>query len=202
MKSNFELLGLDETATKEEVDKAYKKLKNKYSKDRFLEGEDGNRAARNLTKLETAYQELCDYFKEETFEEHGSSYLDVENEIKNGNYDGAQRMLDSMTDRNSEWHYLQSVVFYKKNWLNESKKQLEIALSLEPNNPKYNDSYAKLRKIVEGNSQRFSNQNNYNNNAYSNNNVNDRQMGGTDCGSCVDCCATYCCLQLLCGGCR
>ena len=106
--------------------------------------------------------------------------------------------MDSIQNRNAEWHYLQSVLFYKKNWINESKKQLEIALSLEPNNPKYNDSYDKLRKKVENNTNRFNNNSAYN----GNNQAQNRQMGGTDMGDCCDCCAMWCCLNSLCGGCR
>ena len=200
MKENFEVLGLDETATKEDVDKAYNKLKTKYSRDRFLEGEAGNIAAKKLTNIENAYQELCDFFNEQVHEEEmGSvSFIDVENKIKNGELDIAQTLLDSIHDRNAEWHYLQSVLFYKKNWINESKKQLEIALSLDPNNSKYNDSYEKLRKKVEKNTNRFANNGAYNGNQQ---NVN-RQMGGTDMGDCCDCCAMWCCINSLCGGCR
>ncbi|MBQ0099810.1 MAG: hypothetical protein KBS91_04625 [Firmicutes bacterium] len=200
MKENFEALGLDETATKEDVEKAYKRLKTKYSRDRFLEGEAGNNAAKKLTIVENAYQELTEYFGEQITENEteSASFFDVEEKIKNAEYDEAQRLLDSIHDRNAEWHYLQSVLFYKKNWINESKKQLEIALSLDPNNAKYNDSYEKLRKKVENNTSRFSN-----NGAYSGNNQgSNRQMGGTDMGDCCDCCAMWCCLNSLCGGCR
>lgn len=60
-------------------------------------------------------------------------------------------MLDNLTPRTAEWHYLQSIVFYKKNWFLESKKQLEFALSLDPQNMKYKNSLEKLNKILASN---------------------------------------------------
>ena len=52
MQEYYKILGLSQGATAEEIDAAYSELKNKYMKDRFLEGEAGNEAAKNLTKLE------------------------------------------------------------------------------------------------------------------------------------------------------
>ena len=54
----YKILGISEDATDEEIESAYLKLKEKFSKDRFLEGDVGNRAAKNLTNVETAYQEI------------------------------------------------------------------------------------------------------------------------------------------------
>ena len=49
MQEYFKILGLQPNATEEEIENAYQTLKNQYSRDRFLEGELGNEAARNLT---------------------------------------------------------------------------------------------------------------------------------------------------------
>ena len=58
MQEYYKILGLSENATDEEIDAQYEKLKERYSRERFYEGEIGNEAARNLTKLETAYTEI------------------------------------------------------------------------------------------------------------------------------------------------
>ena len=60
MQENYKILGISESATDEEVENAYNTLKEKYQKDRFLEGEAGNLAAKNLTKIKTAYQEIIE----------------------------------------------------------------------------------------------------------------------------------------------
>ena len=120
------------------------------SEDRFLEGEKGNEAASKLTELESAYREILSLRQEQSFSAQTDSglYKEVEDLIKNGNLSAAQDKLDSFNERGAEWHYLQSVLFYKKNWLNESKKQLEIAMQSDPTNAKYKDSYDKLVKKI------------------------------------------------------
>ena len=115
--------------------------------------------------------------------------------IKKGAVSEAQNRLDDINDRNAEWHYLQSVVFYKKNWINESKKQLEIALSMEPHNEKYADAYTKLKQKM-----------NYNENQFRSGNVNgaentERQMGGNAANDCLSFCVTWCCINAMCNMC-
>ncbi len=201
MQKYYEILGLNENATEEEINEAYKTLKTKYSKDRFLEGDEGNRAARNLTKLETAYQEIMSSRK--SYKEYGDSnvedFSDIEVLIKKGDINSAQAKLDDISERTAEWHYLQSVVFYKKNWTNESKKQLEIAMNMEPHNEKYSEAYTKLKQKMEFNDRQYHSGNvNYNVNP---DDATGRQMGGSDTNDCMNFCTTWCCMNLLCNIC-
>ena len=200
MKEYYKILGISENATDEEIEVAYKSLREQYSKDRFLEGEKGNTAAKNLTKLDMAYNEIITFRREhDTSDFDTADFSAISEKIKEGKLDVAQRMLDDFSERNAEWHYLQSVIFYKKNWTNESKKQLEIAMSMDKDNPKYMEAYQKLNaKMDYANKQFHSGNANYSTN--SNPNAN-RQMGGDDCGSMADCCTTWCCMNLLCNSC-
>ncbi len=195
MREEYKVLGLNENASKEEVERAYKTLKDKYLRERFYEGEIGNEAAKNLTKLENAYAEISATWlgNGESFD--GNAYAEIERLIKDKKLDVAQSKLDDISERNAEWHYLQAVIFYRKNWTNESKKQIEIAMNMEPNNPKYSETYTKLKQKTEFNERQF-----HSGNAQ---NVNSRQMGGDDtCGSFLDCCTTMMCINCLCNGCR
>ena len=194
MREYYEILGLDEAATLDDVEKAYIKLKNKYSEERFMEGERGNEAAKNLTKVETAYRELKSYLTEKT-ESGTNDYSKVEELIRSGAYNDAQAELDNIPDRDAEWHYLQSVVFYKKNWINESKKQLEIAKSMDPENEKYKTAYNKLLEKISFNERQF-----HSGNA-GNFSGDERQMGGDSMNSCLSFCATWCCVNMLCNIC-
>ncbi len=199
MQENYKILGISENATVEEIEKAYKVLKEKYSKERFYEGEVGNEAAKMLTKVETAYYEIMSSKK--TTDEKKNVYVDftgVEKAIKDGNLTLAQQLLDDISERNAEWHYLQSVIFYKKNWTNESKKQLEIALSMDPRNPKYATAYEKLKQKMEHAQKQF-----HSGNAQytSSNATDDRQMGGNACGSIAECCCINCAINALCNSC-
>lgn len=198
MKEAYKILGLNEDATSEQVDEAYKRLKSKYSEDRFLEGEAGNIAAKKLTKVEDAYAEIVlNRYGANEDKYAPNDYLEIENLIKNGDISGAQKLLDDCLEKNAEWHYLQSVVFYKKNWLNESKKQLEIAMNMDPLKEKYSKAYAILKEKTEFNEKHFSS------NTQSQQPYENRQMGDTN--FCANYCASMCCMNLmlnLCCGCR
>lgn len=199
-KENYEILGVPETATDAELKSAYEALKKKYNEDKWLDGEAGNEAARMLEKLETAYAEICSERREKTENGNSAAFEEVASLIRSGDIATAQQRLDSFNERNAEWHYLQSVVFYKKNWMNESKKQLEIAMQMDQNNPKYRDAYEKLRSRAE-----YANQTG--NAPHTNPNVNqgDGQMGGSFCANCASFCYTYLCVSCLfnlCCNCR
>ena len=199
MQEYYEILGVSENATDEEVAAAYQKLKDKYSRERFYEGEAGNEAARNLTKVETAYSEITADRKlhNNASDRSAEDFTDIEKAIKNGNLSDAQSGLDDITDRNAEWHYLQSVVFYKKNWINESKKQLEIAMNMDPHNEKYADSYTKLKQKIDYNEKQF-HSGNASYGQSGSHRTTERQMGGSGINDCLSFCATWCCMDMLC----
>ena len=116
----------------------------------------------------------------------------MERKQQEGNISGAQNKLDEFSDRNAEWHYLQAVIFYKKNWNNESKKQLEIALSIDSDNKKYIDAYAKLKQKMAYSEKRFEN--------VQNDQEYNKQMGGGS-NDCMSMCITWCCINMMCNGC-
>ena len=135
MQEYYKILNVSENASNEEIEIAYKTLKEKYQRERFLEGEEGNLAAKNLTKLENAYEVIkSSRVKTDETGETKTDFSEVEKLLKEGNVSKAQEILDEINDRNAEWHYLQSVIFYKNNWMNDIKRQLEIAISLDPQN--------------------------------------------------------------------
>lgn len=200
MQEYYKILNVSQNATDAEIDEAYAKLKAKYSKERFYEGETGNIAARNLTKLETAYHEILESRKLKSKNSDEFDFTDIEICLKKGDLAGAQAKLDDINDRNAEWHYLQAVIFFKKNWINESKKQLEIALSMDPQNEKYASAFTKLKEKMEFNDRQFRSGNaQYSQSSQANHDYS-RQMGGGSC-SCFDFCAAWCCMDMLCNIC-
>ena len=203
----YELFGLTPDATDEELEAAYLRLREQYREERWLDGEAGNEAARKLTQLETAYKELTAERKQQRTTESGTtdSYAEISRLLKEGKINEAQSLLDEFNERTAEWHYLQAVVFYKKNWMNESKKQLEIAMQMDPDCVKYREAYGKLNAKTEYESKQ---QKQPNGNPYSSQQSTEEQpqMGGNNlCGDCCSCCYTYLCIDCLfslCCGCR
>ena len=112
-KQSYDLLGVSETATDEEIAARFEELKKKYSEERFLEGDAGNEAAKMLNKIDVAYNEIMAERREQrSASEKDSSYAKVEEYIRSGNINEAQAVLDEFNERPAEWHYLQSVIFY------------------------------------------------------------------------------------------
>lgn len=209
-KDPYLILQIGADASEAEAEEAYQRLKAKYSEERFLPGEEGTAAARNLSALETAYAELKSSFEsKKESKSYGSRLGAVEELIKANKIEQAQQRLDEIMDRDAEWHYLQSIVFYKKGWYSESKTQLEMAVSMEPSNLKYKDALGRLNVFTGGGKK----QDGYSDNKYyrkadeqvnpnkgqynqskQNYGYEDRQMGG--CGG-----PEGCCMQLVCADC-
>ncbi len=185
----YSVLELTSAASDEQIDFKYRALKQQYAEDRFLDGEAGNEAAKKLTELEQAYQEIkSSRGAKNSAENTGNMFKEVEEALRANDLTKAQEKLDAFSERNAEWHYLQSVVFYKKNWINESKKQLEIAVRMDGANQKYRDTLKNLEDKIKFNQQQ----------AFTSGNANpqqdpERQMGGDPMASC--------CSALLCANC-
>ncbi len=203
----YDLLGLNEDATDEEIKERYAELKKKYNEDRWLDGEAGNEAARMLNKLDAAYTEIMSERRERSKNTDGSdAYKEIAELLKSDKLVEAQSRLDDFNERGAEWHYLQAVVFYKKNWSNESKKQLEIAMQMDPGNKKYQEAYGKLNAKNDYARQSAQAADPYaGGNGAPVNNPDADQMGGNVCSNCISCCYTYLCVDCLfslCCGCR
>ena len=205
MKEFYELLGVSETATDEEITARYNELKEKYREERWQDGEAGNEAARMLTKLDVAYQEILSARKEQEKNTQGqNSFEEIAALLKENKLSEAQARLDDFNERSAEWHYLQAAVFYKKNWTNDSKKQLEIAMQMDPDNVKYRAAYGKMNAKNDYQQQQAYQQQQQQQNPYANGHYDD-QMGGSGCSNCISCCYTYLCVDCLfslCCGCR
>ena len=200
----FMILGISEDSTKEEVQAAYQTLHEKYAKDRFLEGEEGAKAARMYTKVEIAYQDALELLENKSTASEAAfegiqDYGSVKAAIKNGDLSGAQKLLDDITNRNGDWHYWQAAIYYKKNWFDESKTQLKIALELDPNNSQYKDTYDKIEKEQNASNPFKNNQNNAQqqqsdyNRTYS-----QQQQDVGNVNGCCDCCSSLICADCCC----
>ena len=83
--------------------------------------------------------------------------------------------------------------------MNESKKQLEIAIQLDPENEKYKETYRKLNDKINYDQQRSANDSVYQGQTV--NSADENQMGGSFCASCIECCYINMCINCLCNSC-
>ncbi len=197
-KNPFMTLGVDENVTQNELFEAYKNLRNEYSDKRFSPGEEGADACRKLEEIEQAYSQAADILRskyEITY--YGDNLIGIEDAIKNNDLDKAQDLLDTEQNRTARWHYLQSVVFYRKNWYSEALRQLEFACNLEPNNPKYTEAKESLIKKMQSEGQQRHSF--YNDKTAQDGGRSYRDVPPT--GRRTGCTACDCCTSLICADC-
>jgi len=225
LKKACEILKINENATKEEALSSYEAQKAELNTLRLEPGNVGNNAAKKLDLLDEAYNEFISktegeyrrYDAQDNVEynhtdknqngscdncqEGSATYFEkIEQAIKNNDLETAQAMLDDLNERDAEWHYLQSIIYYKKSWFVESKKQLEMCVNMEPNNVKYQDSLNKLNKIMA--SKRVSpdkmSSNDNSRPVYDTTPAGNGTCTGSCCGDiclanmCCDCCQCFC----------
>lgn len=203
-KDPFIILGVDEkTVNQSELYDAYRALRAKYAEDRFLEGEAGEAAARKISEIDQAYSDAYEkLITRSTITENGVSYSEIEKEIRAKNFNEAQSMLDSITNRDAEWHFLQSVIFYKKGWISESLSQLQTAVDMDPSNQRYKSELEKLKLNAEGSQTSHHNRGDYygdqaNRAGYNRSYGASRPTDGGTCDICSTLCALDCCCECM-----
>ena len=107
------------------------------------DGDDGDEA---IVLPDYDYEVISYTFKSDNTKREETTLYKLLKEVS----DEAQEKLDMVESRDAEWHYVQAIVYFKRNWHVESKKQLELALTLDPNNEKYKRSYTKLTNMLNG----------------------------------------------------
>lgn len=197
-KDPFEILGVSKNCTQSELYTAYIGLKTKYENERFMEGESGFLAAKKLDEINQAYDNaLKELSNSYTIKEGVISYTKIEEEIKNGNLDEAQKLLDGVTERGAEWHYIQAIIFYKKNWLLDSRSQLVLACQLDPSNKKYSDTLQRLDATINSKNP-FNNVGNEHGNSRSYVDPEARRTGAPAADPCCSTCQTLICIDCCC----
>lgn len=206
MKDPYSVLGLKKGTDPELIKAKYNELKALYSEQRFKAGEEGNEGAKKLQELNEAWTVISadlETISKQT--EFGGDYSQIDSLIRQGKYDEAQAQLDAITDRKGEWHYMQSIVFYKREWLTESRTQLEMALQDEPDNQKYRSSLEKLNMVINNPQQQYaaSSQTGGAQTGTQNTEQSTPQQQADNVGNCLSsCCCAYCLTDCLCSALR
>ncbi len=205
MRDPYEVLGMSKNSDPDALRARYEDLKKKYGEQRFEDGERGNEGARLLSELESAWTVISRDIQGGA----KGDYVRAEEFIRSGDYDAAQKELDAISDRDGKWHYYQSIVFYKREWLSESRAQLVIAVQMEPDNEKYKESLRKLDLVMgnagvkaedmgraqQGPYTAYGNGQSYTTDQYTVNETSSASGAGNACANCL--CA-YCMTEMCC----
>lgn len=192
MNNPYEVLGLKEGCSKEEIKSAYRELVKKYHPDQYAQNPLRDLAEEKLRDINEAYDYLMKNTADSNFSSfnaktsngsqgYGSTqYNDIRNDLNNGNMSAAEEKLNRSGSRTAEWYFLKGMVSLKKGWYDDAYSNIANACRMEPNNLEYRRVFNSLQT---------------NNNTY-------RQpyygRGNSD-GNLCDICMTLWCADQICG---
>ena len=209
MRNPYEVLGVKEGASEEEVKKAYKKLVKKYHPDQYRDNPLSKLAEEKLSEINQAY----DFIEKNYFGAKGSSggyqgssygggysssggsnqygyggssygsstFNEVKRNINLGNIDQADSLLNNISTRNAEWFYLKGLISLRRGRYDEAVTHIRTATEMDPTNPEYRSTLNKINMSNET----------YRYNAYGRG-YNSTNQSFCDTCTCL-CCADSCC---------
>lgn len=168
MNNPFEILGVSQNATDEQVREAYRFLARKYQQE--LENNPGSQLVKDkLSQLDTAYDEIImsrsgngysaqdSYGSAQSSDSYGTysaptDFSDIRAKIRAGRLDEAQILLDGIPDvsRTAEWYFLKGNVQQRKGWLEEAYGNFAAACRLDPNNREYKAAFDQMQNSRSG----------------------------------------------------
>ncbi|MEA4960463.1 J domain-containing protein [Lutispora sp.] len=169
MRNPYEVLNVREGASIDEIKKAYKELVKKYHPDQYRNNPLSELAEEKLKEINMAYDSLLKEYEKRGpgnksqgnaygYRESNSSgyssdtnlYSQVRMNIMNGNIQAAENLLNRISIKDAQWHYLRGLIFMRKGWYNEAVNSINTAVNMDPSNMEYRDA---LNRIAYANNQ-------------------------------------------------
>lgn len=157
MRNPYEVLGIKQGASEDEIKKAYRELVKRYHPDQFRDNPLSALAEDKLKEINEAYDYLIKnsgssggykggYTSDDSYSNNSYSgeFQQVRAYVNSGNLIEAERILDRVAVKSAEWHYLKGVIFLRKGWYSEGYIYLKRAVDMEPDNFEYRDALNKV----------------------------------------------------------
>lgn len=137
----YEVLGVTENATDEEVKTAYRRLVKKYHPDRYEHGSREQAAAAEKLKQINAAYDMILKIRQGNFNWSGTpQFTEIRAAIQRGAIGEAEAMLNRMSERPAEWHYLMGIVLLRRGWYDGAAQHFRQAYQMEPGNKEYENA--------------------------------------------------------------
>lgn len=160
MKNPYEVLGVLETATDEEIKTAYRKLAKKYHPDNYNDSPLADVAEEKMKEVNEAYDTICDMrkngssgsYSQGNYGTSGSytrtSYPDVRSYIQNGRLDDAEAILSGVAadSRNAEWYFLMGMIYSRRGFSEQAYSYFSRAYQMEPNNMEFKAAFESMNR--------------------------------------------------------
>jgi len=204
----YKILGVSRTSSDEHIKSVYRKMAKKYHPDKYRGHDLEDLANEKIKEINLAYDMIQNErgvgprsatgpgnargpgSSYDRSARSSASYAKIRQMIQMGNLSQADSMLDAISTRDAEWHYLKGVVLQRKGWYDGARQHFTTARNMDPNNAEYASAF-----------------NNVNRNAtsYAQQQYSNRGSSDTGCSMCNICagllCADCCCDCFGGGGC-
>ena len=203
MTDPYEVLNVPNTATDDEIKKAYRELARKYHPDNYHDNPLADLAQEKMKEINAAYDAIQrersgrgraadaayggyrsrPYGGGYQYQQNAGSavFYQVRMAINRNDLGMAEQLLHRIDDHNGEWNYLMGTICYRRGWVDEARRYYQTACQMDPGNPEYRQTLNFVENNREG----------YRPEGY--------EVFSTDCGN-GNICGQLACLYLFCMG--
>lgn len=169
MRDPYQVLGVNPSASDDEVKKAYRDLARKYHPDNYHDNPLADLAQERMKEINEAYEAVQSQRKRGSAASAASSgygggygayrggaytggyagpFARVRTAIQQGNLNLAEELLNAASNRNAEWNYLKGVICTRRGWADEALRYYRTAVQMDPDD----EEYARALAMAEGRS--------------------------------------------------
>ena len=153
----YEVLGVDKSASADEIKKAYRALARKYHPDNYNGSDLADLAEEKMKEVNEAYDAV------KKMRETGQSYsgqsssfsssggysgglAEARRLIAAGSYANAELILDSISvnERGAEWNYLKGCIMLRRGAYFDARRHIETACYMDPGNEEYRNALSDM----------------------------------------------------------
>lgn len=206
MSNPYQVLGVPETASDEEIKKAYRRLAKQYHPDNYVDNPLKDLADQKMKEINEAYDAIQKMRSSGSAysgarpgtgasntagaQSAGGIYGRIRTLISTNRFSEAQVLLERIeqSERTAEWHFLYSVIMYRSGWMQNARDEINLACSMDP----YNREYMAFRQQMNSGAS---------SSPYAGMNTNRSGNGDSFCSCCSSLLCADCCCECMGGDC-